>query len=157
MPKKDENPANLHSLTKPVKVSATCRWVAAGILLLISSVLVFLWMCAKGHLDPAMVLGICGFKQQYQLPCMGCGITTSAMAFVSGDVLGAFYIQPAGAILCCGAVLLWGLSLLIAGFGIDFGLLEKIVWGRIWKYLLVGLIVVFAGGWAVTLARALAN
>jgi hypothetical protein len=36
-------------------------------------------------------------------------------------------------------------------------LLEKIKWSRIWRYLLVAVIVVFAGGWAVTLARALSN
>ena len=79
------------------------------------------------------------------------------MAFVSGDILQAFYIQPAGAVLCCGAVAIAGSSLLIAGFGVDFGLLEKIKWRRIWKYLLAAVIVIFAGGWAVTLARALSK
>jgi hypothetical protein len=148
---------HLNSLKNAEKLSVPCRLIAGAVFLLIAAGFVFLWVCAKGYLEPAMILGICGFKQQFQLPCMGCGITTSSMAFVSGNVLGAFYIQPAGAVLCCVAVAVAGFSLLIAVFGVDLGLLEKIKWSRIWKYLLVAVIVIFTGGWAVTLARALSN
>jgi hypothetical protein len=150
----NQHPNSLKNAERP---SAACRLIAGTVFLLIAAGFAFLWVCAKGYLEPAMILGICGFKQQFQLPCMGCGITTSSMAFASGDVLGAFYIQPAGAVLCCTAVVIAGFSLLIAVFGVDLGLLEKIKWSRIWRYLLVAAIVVFAGGWAVTLARALSN
>jgi hypothetical protein len=146
-----------NSLKNTEKLSPACRLIAFTIFLLIVGGFAFLWVCAKGYVNPGMVLGICGFKQQFQLPCMGCGITTSSMAFVSGDILKAFYIQPAGGVLCSTAVVVAGFSLLIAGFGVDLGLLEKIKWSRIWKYLLVAVIVIFAGGWAVTLARALSN
>jgi hypothetical protein len=148
---------HLNSLKNTEKLSVPCRLIAGAVFLMIVAGFVFLWVCAKGYLDSAMILGICGFKQQFQLPCMGCGITTSSMAFISGDVLGAFYIQPAGAVLCCTAVVVAGFSLLVAVFGVDLGLLEKIKWGSIWKYLLVAVIVIFTGGWAVTLARALSN
>ena len=148
---------HLNSLKNAKRLSPGCRLIALVVFLLIASGFTFLWVCAKGYFEPSWVLGICGFKQQFQLPCMGCGITTSAMAFVTGDVLGAFYIQPAGAILCCTAVVIAGFALLIAVLGVDWGLLEKIKWHRIWKYLLVAVIVVFAGGWAVTLSRALSK
>jgi hypothetical protein len=146
-----------NSLNNAEKLSVTCRLIAGVVFLLIAAGFAFLWVCAKGYLEPSMILGICGFKQQFQLPCMGCGITTSSMAFVSGDVLGAFYIQPAGAVLCCTAIVVAGFALLIAVLGVDWGLLEKIEWRRIWKYLLLAAIVIFAGGWAVTLSRSLSK
>ena len=140
----------------PERLSITCRLIACAVFLEILLIFAFLWICAKGYLESSMLLGVCGFKQHYQLPCVGCGIATSSMAFVSGNIAHSFYIQPAGGVLCTISAGIGVYSLLIAAFGVDFGLLRKFSFARSWKYLLIAGIVVFVGGWAVTLARTLA-
>ena len=110
---------NLLKKTKPISGSA--RLIAAAVLLIIAAGFYFLWASAHGYINPSYVLGICGFKQQYQLPCPGCGITTSAIQFVTGHVLKSFYIQPAGAILCITALIIGIFSFIMAVFGVDFG------------------------------------
>ena len=141
----------------PKKLSISCRLIASGVFLAILMVFAFLWICSRGYVEPEIFLGVCGFKQHFQLPCVGCGITTSAIAFVSGNIVDSFYIQPAGGVLCTISAGIGVYSLLIAAFGVDFGLLRKFSFSKSWKYLLIAGIVVFTGGWAVTLARTIAS
>jgi len=84
-------------------------------------------------------------------------MTTSAMAFVRGRILQAFYIQPAGAIICCGLVVIAIFALLIAVFGVNFRFLHQPVSRRFIKFFIVSLIIILGAGWAVTIARAIAG
>lgn len=101
------------------------------------------------------LFGVCGFKQEHGLPCPGCGFTTSAIAFARGQIFDSFYTQPASAVLCSIIAIIGVFSLLAALFGIKFRFLDKPV-GVIVKYILITLMILFLGGWAVTLSRAMA-
>ena len=147
--------SNLSKKTKPI--SRPARLIAAAVLIVIAAGFYFLWASAHGDINHSEILGICGFKQQYQLPCPGCGITTSAMEFVTGHVLKSFYIQPAGAILCITALLTACFSFFVAVFGMDFGVFERFNLSKFLKYLVISAIIVFGGGWAVTLSREFVN
>jgi len=111
-----------------------------------------------GHynIDMGRWLGYCGFKQRYGLPCPTCGMTTALLAFAQGKIFEAFYIQPAGALLCCVLVVIALLAFLIAVFGVYFRFLERFFSEVKVRYIILALIVIIAAGWAVTLARALA-
>ena len=129
--------------------------LTAGVVLLVVIVSFGLfWL--SGHYKVSLWPFPCGFKQRYGLPCPGCGITTSVVTFAQGRILEAFYIQPAGALLCCLLVFSAFLAFLIAVFGVYFGFLNRFFTEVKLIYLILALIVVIAGGWAVTLARALA-
>lgn len=95
----------------------------------------------------------CGFKMRFGLPCPSCGMTTSVLAFARGDVLQSLYIQPAAAVMC-GMLIgvgVFGLAAAIAGT--DWGLVRSIKL----KYSIVTFMVIVGGGWAVTMARAIAK
>lgn len=111
-----------------------------------------------GHynIDMGRWLGYCGFKQRYGLPCPTCGMTTATLAFAQGKIFEAFFIQPAGALLCSVLVVIAFLALVIAVFGVYFRFLERFFREVKVKYIILTLIVIIAAGWAVTLARALA-
>lgn len=98
----------------------------------------------------------CGFKQKYGLPCPGCGVTTATLAFASGKIFKAFYIQPAGALLCCVLAVAAFLAFLMSVFGVYFDFLKRFFTEVKVKYIILAVIVIFAAGWMVTLARALA-
>lgn len=98
----------------------------------------------------------CGFQQEYNLPCPGCGITTSVVAFAQGRVFEAFYIQPAAAFLCSVLVVTAILSFLISVFGVYFVFLERFFNKVKVKHIILVVLIIIACGWAVTLARALA-
>ncbi len=83
-------------------------------------------------------------------------MTTSVRAFARGDVLTAFYIQPAAALVCSLLGLGGFLAFLIAITGVYSSRFDRILREVKIGYLIVGLLVVLAGGWAVTLARAFA-
>ncbi|MBN1457396.1 MAG: DUF2752 domain-containing protein [Sedimentisphaerales bacterium] len=123
----------------------------------ISGLFYFLHLGAVGKIDMARVLGICEFKRTYGLPCVSCWMTTSAMAFVRGDILEAFYIQPAGAIICCGLVCAAVFSLLIAVFAVNFRFLHQPLSRRFIRYFVISTLIILAAGWAVTIARAIAQ
>jgi hypothetical protein len=100
---------------------------------------------------------VCGFKQKYDLPCFGCGMTTSVTAFVQGKIFESFYAQPAAALLCCGMVVSAVLAFIIAVFGVYFGFIKRFFGEiKIW-YIILALIIILAAGWAVTLARTLSR
>ena len=80
-------------------------------------------------------------------------MTTSAIAFVRGEILQSFYIQPAAALLCGVIVVAAFLALVTTVFGIYFHFLVRIKA----KDVILALLVIVAMGWMVTLARALAE
>jgi len=147
----------LNSMEKPGPVTSCQRVVAGVVFIAVLGIFGVLLAGAHGWIDMSRLFGICGFKQVYGLPCPGCYLTTSAMAFVQGKILESFYLQPAGAVLCCGLVAIAAVALLIAGFGVNFRFLHRGVMPRMIKYAIVSVIIILAAGWAVTLARALAE
>jgi hypothetical protein len=101
-------------------------------------------------------LGPCGFKQRTGLPCPTCGMTTATLAFSQGKIFDAFYIQPAGGLLCCLMVLTAFLALIIAVFGVYPRFLRNFFAEVKLRYMILALLIIIAAAWAVTLARALA-
>jgi hypothetical protein len=95
----------------------------------------------------------CGFKAQFGLPCPTCGMTTSVLAFARGMILQSFYIQPAAATVCCILIAVGLAGMVFAIAGTDWGLVRSLKL----KYIIVAFMVIIGGGWAVTIARALAN
>jgi|DewCreStandDraft_4_1066084.scaffolds.fasta_scaffold53058_3 hypothetical protein len=131
----------------------TQRLIGLAIFAGISGVWVFLWLAEKGIIHPQSVLGVCGFKQRYGLPCPGCGWTHSAQAFVTGDIRRSFVLQPAAMVFCVVSVIVWILALHTALFGIHFRLWQVLLNPRFWKYVLICSGVVMLLGWAATLIR----
>jgi len=113
-------------------------------------------LAAAGKIDINRWLTPCGLKQRYNLPCPTCGMTTSALAFVQGKIIEAFYIQPAGTLLCCVMVIAAVLAFLVAVFGVYFRFLERFFTKVKIRHIILILLIIMAAGWAVTLARALA-
>lgn len=111
-------------------------------------------LLAKGKIDIGRWLDPCGFKQRYELPCPTCGMTTSILAFVQGKIFEAFYIQPAGALLCCVLAVSGFLAFLASVFGVYPGFVKRLFTEVKIKYIILALIIIVAAGWAVTLARA---
>jgi hypothetical protein len=141
---------------KKTKSPAT-KLIAAAIFLGIVCVFVLLWLGEKGTLQFRYVFGVCGFKQRFGLPCPGCGWTHAAQAFVAGDVIRSFQIQPAAAVFCGVAILTAILALNTAMFGIHSRLQQLLLQSRFWKYVIVGACVIILLGWLVTLAKALGS
>jgi len=136
--------------------TARQRWIAglitAGVVILFGS----LWLLQWLHFDFGVLFGPCGMKQRTGLPCPTCGMTTSVLAFSRGHLLMAFYVQPAAAFLCTLLVVAAFFAFLTSVFGVYFSVLDRL-WAEIGiGRLVVGLLVILAAGWAVTLARALA-
>ena len=140
------------------RASARQRAVAALVFLSIIGFFVFFWFAARYKIS-LWTYG-CGFKQKYGLPCPGCGMTTSALKFAQGNIFGrdgAFYTQPAAAFLCCVLVVIAILAFSAAVFGVYFRFLKRFLIEVKIKYIILALIIIIAAGWAVTLARALAE
>ncbi len=86
-------------------------------------------------------------------------MTTSVFMFVRGEIFGhngAFYTQPAVALLCSIMVVVAFLAFLIAVFGVYFRFFNRFFTEIKIKHIILALIIIIAAGWAVTLARALA-
>jgi magnesium-transporting ATPase (P-type) len=113
----------------------------------------FLHLAAIGKIDIDRWLNPCGFKQKYNLPCPTCGMTTSAIAFVQGRILEAFYIQPAAALLLCVLVIAAFLAFFTAVFGVYLKALERFFAEVRLKYIVLILIIIIVAAWAITLAR----
>jgi hypothetical protein len=139
------------------KVTRNGRVIAIWLFLAGLAVIVFLVLAGRGVIDISKYMLPCGMKVRYGLPCPTCGFTSAALAFFSGDIPGAFYIQPAGALLCLALVIMVFLAFITAVFGVYFSFLKTLA-GRLklWQIILA-VIVILAGAWAVTLSRALAQ
>lgn len=104
-----------------------------------------------------MLFPPCGLKMRTGLTCPTCGMTTAVLAFARGRVLTAFYVQPAAGLLCSLLVAAAFFAFLIAVFGVYFNFLDRVFARVRVVHVVVGLLVIVAAGWAVTLARALAE
>jgi len=115
-----------------------------------------LWLLQRIGFDFGLLFGPCGMKQRTGLPCPTCGMTTCVLAFARGEVLTAFYVQPAGAFLCSLLIVAAFFAFLTSASGIYFGFFDRLAAELKVRYMAAGLLVILAAGWAVTLARALA-
>ena len=141
------------------RASSRQRAIAGLVFLGVAASVGLLWLAANGKIGAGRWLAPCGFKQRYGLPCPTCGVTTSAFAFVRGELFGrngAFYIQPAAGLICCIVVIAGVLAFLVAVFGVYCGAFERFFAEIKVKHIVLALLVIIAAGWAVTLARALA-
>lgn len=138
------------------RASVRYRIVAGIMFVVIAAFFIYMYLGARGEIDLRSEFGICGFKQAHELPCPGCGWTTSTLAFVQGRIGKSLYIQPAAGVFCIAIAISGVFSLLSAIFAIRFSFLDR-PFGVIVKYLVLATIIIVAGGWAVTLARAMAS
>lgn len=146
------------SWTKVVRrASARERKIAAGIAFVFLGGFVGLWLAQWAGFDFGLLFPPCGLKMRTGLTCPTCGMTTAALAFARGQVLTAFYLQPAVAFLSTGLVVVGFLALPIAVLGVYFSFLDRWLAEVRIVHLVVGLLVILAAGWAVTLARAMAT
>ena len=131
------------------------RLIFLSIFLSICFVFLLFYLVKAGfiHLGPA---GGCAFKRNFGIPCPTCEWTTAIGVFVTGGTTKAFFIQPAATMSCIILVLVAFFSLLSAVLGINFSFLPPV---RLWrpKYIIIAGAVILGGGWAVTIARALAE
>lgn len=109
------------------------------------------------QVDMGRWLGYCGFQQKTGLPCPGCGMTTATLAFAQGQIFEAFYIQPAAGLICSILVPVALLAFFVAVSGVYFRFIQRFVEEVKLRYILLALFFVIIAGWAVTLARALAE
>ena len=116
----------------------------------------FFVLAGRYNIDMGRLLGYCGFKQRYGLPCPTCGMTTATLAFAQGKILEAFYIQPACALLCSVLVVISLLAFVTAVFRVYFRFIERFFSEVKVRHIILALLIIIAAGWAVTLARALA-
>ncbi len=130
--------------------------MALVVSLSIFSLFVGLWILQRVNFDFGLLFHPCGFKQRTGWPCPACGMTTAVLAFARGELLDAFYIQPAAAFLCSVLVLTAFLAFLTAVLGIYFRGFDRLLHETKVTYWILVLLVVLAAGWAVTLARAFA-
>ena len=138
------------------RASLQQRLIAA---ILSAAIMAFFGVFAvAGHrqVDMGRWLGYCGFQQTTGLPCPTCGMTTATLAFAQGKIFEAFYIQPAGGLLCSVMVVVGVVAFAVAVSGVYFRFIERFFAEIKLRYLILALFFVLTAGWAVTLARALA-
>jgi hypothetical protein len=140
------------------RVSGTSRLLAGLVFLAgLGTAGLLHWAAINDLINMDHLIGPCGFKQKYGLPCPGCGMTTALIAFARGDIVDAFYIQPAAALAYSAAVAAVVFALVIAVLGTDFGLINALCTQLKASYVIFAIVVIVFGGWLVTLARALAQ
>jgi hypothetical protein len=115
-----------------------------------------LWLLQRFGFDFGLIFPPCGLRMRTGLTCPTCGMTTAVLAFARGQVLTAFYVQPAAGLLCSMLIVVAFFALLIAVSGVYFSFLDRAFAEVRMLHLVVGLLVILAAGWAVTMARALA-
>ena len=145
------------SRTKAIRrASARERKIAAIIACVVIGAFVGLWLLQRVGFDFGLLFPPCGLKMRTGLTCPTCGMTTAVLAFARGRVLTAFYLQPAAGLLCSTLIVAAFFAFLIAASGVYFAFLDRVFARVRIVHLVVGLLVILAAGWAVTLARALA-
>jgi len=137
--------------------SSQQRIIAAVICLAIAAFFGIFALAGRYNLDMGRWLGYCGFKQRTGLPCPTCGMTTATLTFAQGKIWQAFYIQPACGLLCSVAVIAAILAFIVAVLGVYFRFIGRFFGQVKLRYMLLALLAVTAAGWAVTLARAIAE
>jgi len=132
------------------------RGIAAIIAGGVIAVFAALWLSQRVGFDVGSLFGECGMMQRTGLPCPTCWMTRAVLAFARGDVIAAYYMQPAAAFLCSLLVIAAFFALLTSVFGIYFSAFDRLFAEIRIKHVVVGLLIILAAGWAVTLARAVA-
>jgi len=132
------------------------RLTSAAVLAVIAALFAVPALAATGVIDIGLLLGPCGFKQRYNLPCPTCGMTTSVVAFVRGNIFESFYIQPAAAATCTALVVVAFFAFISAVFGVYFCFIKQLISKVRVAYVLLALMAIIGAAWAVTLARAFA-
>ena len=130
------------------------RLWAAWVFLGTVGLFLLLHLAQRLGFDFGMLFGPCGFRQQYGLPCPTCGMTTAVLAFSRGEILGSFSIQPAAGLLCSVLVVGAILSGIVASLGSYPLFIGRILARLKILYILIGLGLIVATGWVVTLAMA---
>jgi len=130
----------------------TAAAVACGVL----GAFAGLWLLQRVGFDFGLIFPPCGLRMRTGLTCPTCGMTHAVLAFAQGRVLTAFYLQPAAGLLCSLLAATAFFAFLIAVFGVYFTFLDRLFAEIRVVHVVVGLLVILAAGWAVTLARALA-
>jgi hypothetical protein len=133
------------------------RAIAAIIFVSIALFFSIFAFAAHSNIDMGNYFGHCGFKAMYHLPCPTCGYTTAAIAFAQGKILEAFDTQPACALICSVLVFIGVISFIIAVFGIRFRFVSRFFNEVKIQHIILALIIIILSGWAVTLARAIAQ
>ena len=134
--------------------TARQRRIAAIIGLALVAGFAGLWLLQRVGFDFDLLFPPCGLRMRTGWTCPTCGMTTAVLAFARGEVLTAFYTQPAAAFLCLLLVVAAFFALLIGIFGVYFSFLDRLYAEiRVWQ-VVAGLVVLVAAGWVVTLARA---
>ncbi len=130
------------------------RKIAGLIFLGFLLLLALLHLCRTVDFDIGRLFLPCGFQQRHHLPCPTCGWTRALKAFFQGDLIQAFYIQPAAGLVCLSLTALALTALYIALSGA-----YPVFVGRLYrelkvKHILWGLAIIVLAGWAVTFVRA---
>ncbi len=139
------------------RASKRQRITAAIICITLSAFFIFFIIGAHYHINMGDHLGRCGFKMMYGIPCPTCGYTTATLAFIRGNIISAFYIQPACAFICTTFVFIDIISFIIAVFGFNFWFINKFFDEVKIRHIIFSLIVIVGSGWVVTLTRAIAQ
>ena len=153
----------MHAKQEPIKrelfgrASFRQRVIAGIVFLGIVAFFSVFWLSAKGKIDMGLLLLPCGFKQRYGLPCPTCGITTAVLSFAEGRIIESFYIQPAGGLSCLMLVAVAILNLITVVSGRYLCFAKRFLAEVKARYIIIGVIIIIACGWMVTLARALAS
>ena len=139
------------------KVTGNQRLGAVLIFAVIVGIWWFLWLAGRDKFDFGLFFAPCSLKQSYGITCPTCGMTRSAIMFAGGDILGSFYIQPAGGVLYVITSISAFLALFVFVFGVNFSILQAWMARIRLKYVLIAGIGIVVVGWAVTLVRELAG
>lgn len=136
------------------RATARQRGIAAILGSVILAAFAGLWLLQRVGFDFGLLFPPCGLKMRTGWTCPTCGMTTAVLAFARGEVLLAFYEQPAAAFLCLLLVVVAFFALLIGLSGVYFSFLDRLYAEiRVWQ-VVAGLVALLTAGWAVTLARA---
>lgn len=135
------------------KPSFAARMGAFAVFAGIMAGFIVLWTSEKGYLNLTYLLGICGFKQRFGLPCPGCGWTHAGQQFVTGHIFKAFYLQPAAAVFCVVGVIVSLFALHYALFGIKSKTLQRVFSPAGIKIYVIAAVTIIIAGWLVNLVR----
>jgi len=138
------------------RASARQRRIAGLLALGVFALFGSLWLLQRVGFDFGVLFPPCGVKQRWGLTCPACGMTTSVLAFARGDLVAAFYVQPAAAFLNFLLVVGGFFAFLIAVSGVYSSALDRLFAEIRIRHVVVGLLIILAAGWAVTMARAIA-
>ncbi len=87
------------------RLSKEKRFKAAFIAAVIIAAWVLALLIGSGTVSGTSLFGVCAFEQKHNMPCPFCGMTRAVSKFAAGDIIEAFRLQPAGALLAAATAL----------------------------------------------------